>query len=813
MDAPTAFPSGETFLQVLLRLLAPSAKIGEALVAASNPFANLERNAGHFLRFEGVMEHLAASFDPELKALDYFDLPAPPNDLHAALAQLLARYVPVLTTNFDNCIERSCQQAGIPITQVYERSGFEQFVGGRLESSPLLFKLHGTFRDLDNNSVRSSIRATLARVGQANGALGLDPEFRQTLDRILQRYDLVVSGYSGWDDFDIGELLRSTDSARQLIWIRHVPPQTFFGKPRLLNWKNIDQIVQKYMARSRVLPRDLQILYELGTFGRRPPHRLWLIIAPTRFALAKLFPDYFKPAPASSHRFVENKVKKFLLAWMKAAGLTRAGRWQFCGLLFDGLSDYDNAAHCYRLALYWAKKHRQLDIVNALNQNLLALYTDVENFAAARELVAQMEKSNAGQSPRNEAYQCNSLARFYEALAVPGRALYYYRRAFKAARLAGEKPLLVTIAHNIGNYAYVRGKTKSAQRWLRRARDYAQQAPDLQTLADALVGLAHIDDRMGLTDDMNSKLNQAESLFVMLGDLAGEFDVLLAKIEAWQPGGAATAEIEALIKRATYLAGVLQNLYLRGVLHEAVGNWHRLRGEYAEAQADFDRALSDLTTAGSRDGQLAVLNAKGFLAVDQNDLDLAEKIFYQALLLSQELSEWIIRSDILYKLAEIAASRQEWPITLQWLTLALTANRRVASVEGETNCLRLRAEVYAQQNERAAMAADLAQAENLASKLQYKVPHARVHRTAAHCAMMLDDWPEAGRQAESALNLFQQTRRWDEVIVTVTQTMPALKQHWTETQLRALMDSLIALDESLTQKEIAELQKIFGLSN
>jgi hypothetical protein len=39
---------------------------------------------------------------------------------------------------------------------------------------------------------------------------------------VIRRRDLLVIGYSGWDDLDIVPVLGDTGTTRRLIWIDHV---------------------------------------------------------------------------------------------------------------------------------------------------------------------------------------------------------------------------------------------------------------------------------------------------------------------------------------------------------------------------------------------------------------------------------------------------------------------------------------------------------------------------------------------------------------------------------------------------------------
>lgn len=142
------------------------------------------------------------------------------NSNHRHLAAFLAEKKSwVITTNFDDCIERAyfdnygCE---LPVHVVCPESGAIDS-GQSLGHQPWgLVKLHGSI-----TQGVSGLGATLS-----NLVPGLHPELRNLLSRIFQTIDLlVVAGYSGSDHFDVNawfrERMGASDRPPRLLWINH----------------------------------------------------------------------------------------------------------------------------------------------------------------------------------------------------------------------------------------------------------------------------------------------------------------------------------------------------------------------------------------------------------------------------------------------------------------------------------------------------------------------------------------------------------------------------------------------------------------
>jgi hypothetical protein len=130
-----------------------------------------------------------------------------PSPAHLAIAQLVKRgYIRViLTTNFDRLLEKALEDAGIS-PQVLTRP--EAAVGlTPLPHAPVtVIKLHGDYADLD-------MRNTLEELST------YPPEWDALLDRVLDEYGLLISGWSAdWDKALVAALERARSRRYPLYW-------------------------------------------------------------------------------------------------------------------------------------------------------------------------------------------------------------------------------------------------------------------------------------------------------------------------------------------------------------------------------------------------------------------------------------------------------------------------------------------------------------------------------------------------------------------------------------------------------------------
>lgn len=151
IDGPTCLPSGKNLTEALLNHLLD----GRAAEEIRSVFKSCAPVIGRDVpRLEHILDtacnkaggEMAASSENPRNLLRLFD-GRPPNHLHRMIANhLINKRGWVITTNFDDCIERASQQAGspIPVHVMHPEKRTLEILNCPEENDWGLVKLHGT---------------------------------------------------------------------------------------------------------------------------------------------------------------------------------------------------------------------------------------------------------------------------------------------------------------------------------------------------------------------------------------------------------------------------------------------------------------------------------------------------------------------------------------------------------------------------------------------------------------------------------------------------------------------------------------------
>lgn len=134
-----------------------------------------------------------------------------PSDAYKILVLLAQKRVidAVITTNFDNMLERAAECMGLPIFQIFS-SGISKPYDFNFNKASLIpyIKLHG---DL---SARSQLILTKKQIEVGN----YDKDILELLEQILKTHILVIAGYSGFDIKLVEILERNTRDVRYIYY-------------------------------------------------------------------------------------------------------------------------------------------------------------------------------------------------------------------------------------------------------------------------------------------------------------------------------------------------------------------------------------------------------------------------------------------------------------------------------------------------------------------------------------------------------------------------------------------------------------------
>lgn len=137
------------------------------------------------------------------------------NSMHAIIGQLLIqkRIQVVLTTNFDNLLEKACGAESSILKVCWEPPWPTHLAG------PTILKLHGTLETPSGGDAFNSVQSTVESLSKG---LPLTKTDSEALLHILKGKYCVFMGYSGRDRIDIFPLLLGAKDTT-MLWIDHVP--------------------------------------------------------------------------------------------------------------------------------------------------------------------------------------------------------------------------------------------------------------------------------------------------------------------------------------------------------------------------------------------------------------------------------------------------------------------------------------------------------------------------------------------------------------------------------------------------------------
>ncbi|MBD3352510.1 MAG: hypothetical protein GF364_13560, partial [Candidatus Lokiarchaeota archaeon] len=220
MDPPTSLPSAIEIGQTLIRLCTPK-KYHEKLMKIQS------------LRFEMIISQMVIYIGDALSYLDYFDLYKKPNLIHYFLAHILEKKSLILTTNFDNMVEyaamniygNECQDLIVPVITKEDFLQYSEPNDILTENKYGIYKIHGSKTDvIKQRDTTQSLITTMESLGKnkkKGETFSLESFKRIAFNNLTRDRTLVVMGYSGNDDFDIGPTLKKINGIRRLIWIEH----------------------------------------------------------------------------------------------------------------------------------------------------------------------------------------------------------------------------------------------------------------------------------------------------------------------------------------------------------------------------------------------------------------------------------------------------------------------------------------------------------------------------------------------------------------------------------------------------------------
>ena len=563
--APSRLPTVSAFVEKASRHCTDDLAVHEALRNA------MHDGTGPSARFEVLVNAISQLGVAPASVGALFDA-STANLLHRFAASLCQQGAAIITTNFDNCIERA-------LTKEIQRVVFRGVDLDRLgPEDSVIVKPHGS-NPLDQSEVGNDLVITIKELARTAQGFRQFPVWRQYLQSLIFGRTIVVIGYSGSDDFDITPILLESEPG-YLVWIDYADG----AAPRATGIADASPTVQRICS-------SLPSAYLRGDIGRLA----WRL-----------------DEGQSTAGELPSSVSKELVGWLRHAFPTEAARQALLGVLLRHYGLHDLTVLQTEMPLS----------TEALVQRGTALY-----YLGRYEEACETLRRAASGAP-TPAQQCQTLFLLSSALFYSGdrgdAAVEAHRYADLAEQLGDIGELQSALNHSAA-ISYSMGEREEARRQYQRVLAYQAEYPSLQAAAMATWGLADIANASGLADEAVQGYTEARELSRQLGSTQGvawmsaNLGELLLRAREFSQSATYLQESIVLFEHLRIVAGLLYALACRAQLEYCMG----------ESGAASDTVRSCLPMLSGNPGSAAistVVMLSYVLARQTGDSELLEAI-------------------------------------------------------------------------------------------------------------------------------------------------------------------------------------------
>ena len=423
MDAPSNLPSARQISRTILEFCAPEEELENLL--------SLE-----MLRYELLVESIQDMFDTELVFMDYFDEVKEPNLIHLFLASAISKNNFAVTTNFDYLIERALMRVlsedqHHQIIPIITKDDFLEHQEPQVlvdSGKHPLYKIHGSKTNIiTSEGTIDSLITTISDLGkdrESGETFAIEPYKKPAVNNLMKDQSLMVMGYSGSDDFDIGPVLKELPSLKTLIWIEHVLDDevSVFKIEKVEDLSVLDKLSKPESLLAEIRSDvDFEVYLVRANTGNFLQKHVWKqILANSPIILPKSEEDAIKPPDFREWaRSIYEHTKPI-------------SKYQLAGKIFLELNQYNAVVRCAEKGLKLCKGEDEESV-----QDASTFY--------------------------------NHLGRAYQELGKFDIAMEYYEKSLKIAEDSGDNDSVVANLSGIGYNYYTRGDFKKALEHFTRA--------------------------------------------------------------------------------------------------------------------------------------------------------------------------------------------------------------------------------------------------------------------------------------------------------------------------------------------------------
>jgi tetratricopeptide (TPR) repeat protein len=628
IDYPTNMPSAKEIVKTLLEFCAPPEEIEHLL--------NLK-----MLRYELVVEKIQNLFDNDLKFMDYIEKVISPNLIHIFLANLIIRGHYVITTNFDYLIEQALikilpEDHRFNIYPIITKEDFLSFQDPiRLVNTGKypVYKIHGSKRNIITGQlVQESLITTISALGREREegvTFAIEPYKKPAIYNLMKDRTLVIMGYSGSDDFDIGPMLRELPFLSRLIWIEH----SFDNDIKIIKVNKTEFINDK-----ENLNRTERLLAEISIRG---DFEIFLIKTHTRNFIKNNFWELLLPH-VSSDVIELVKINEDLPVfddWIKSLymNIPLVDKYRLACQLFYFLKEINATIRCAekgnnlaeKLNLPLNKTHF-LDFLGMINL-IQGKYEDALKLYQESLLIDEKFENLNGKTG-----DLSNIGSVFLSLGKYDEAFKKFEEALLICEKTGDLESKITNLNNIGRIYEIRGEYDLA----------------LKKYIDGF----HITEKLG---DLGRKSTILNNIGMIYG-VKGEFDLALKNYED-----------------ALHIADQLGDLYGKIILLNNIGRVYAEQKDYDAAMEKYEETLKIAEQLGDLSKKAGCLNNIGSNYLARGNLGLALEKYKEALNIEEKLGDPLMKAIYLNNIGMIYTSQNEYTFALNSYQTALNITKEI----------------------------------------------------------------------------------------------------------------------------------------
>src|SRR5271157_457537 len=661
MNAPSSLPSAREMVRIMLQVCVPQ----EDFLAISN----LEG-----LRYELIVEAVEKYVDKDLKFLDYLDLATTPNLLHLFLAQAIDRGHHAITTNFDYLIEHALLKI-VPtenysdIHAVITREDFLKYQEPKAHAEAgrrLLFKIHGSKHDaITGAEMRDSLLTTISALGrnkEGGTSFAIESFKKHAIIDMLQNSCLVVLGYSGNDDFDIGPALKEFSGMKRVVWIDHdLAAGTDVECFRVTEEADgsdgshpsrVDALLAEMQRRSRVDVYKIR-----GNASAFIETELWPWFFPGEAVPA--IEEASEPLPPFS-TFVDEVLGNVPLLQKHA----------LAGWLYWKLGCYDLYHDLNERGLQLAIEACDIAMESEFIENLGSYYFLKSDFEQAREYFEQaIESANRLDEFSRMAVFQNNLGEISRIKGQLDEAIECYQDAIDEAGRVCDLKTKATALNNIGWIHHARGNP-NAETFFKMALEIDENLGDLASKALHVSNIGVLQHDQKEYEEALKNFKEALNIADQLGEVADKVIFLNNIVSIYKEIGDLKAAIATCFKilEITDQAGLLEN---KAVATNNLAGFYHDAKLYDEARNYYESALDIARRLGNKHQEALFLQNIGNLCQDQGNKDDAMSFYEDALKIATDAGDRQTSVNCINNIARIYKNNGQLDDALTYLAQAL----------------------------------------------------------------------------------------------------------------------------------------------